>query len=75
MAIATGIALTLTLAVPSRTPATNALLIELDSCPGILASAISANNLVVGGGFSGGGAFYWAPIQGRSTTVASSRRA
>src|SRR6516225_4105888 len=37
-------------ALTSRPQATNALLIELDSRPGTLASAVSANNLVVVGG-------------------------
>ena len=64
IAIITGIVVTLTLTQASRPQATNALLIELDSRPGTLASAVSANNLVVVGGFSGGGGFYWMPARG-----------
>jgi probable HAF family extracellular repeat protein len=59
-----GIGIALTLALPSRPHATSALLIELDPRPGTLASAISANNLVVVGGMSGGGGFYWTPTRG-----------
>jgi probable HAF family extracellular repeat protein len=51
-------------ALTSRPQATNALLIELDSRPGTLASAVSANNLVVVGGLDGGGGFYWMPTRG-----------
>jgi probable HAF family extracellular repeat protein len=59
-----GIGIALALALPSRPHATSALLIELDPRPGTLASAISANNLVVVGGMSGGGGFYWTPTRG-----------
>jgi probable HAF family extracellular repeat protein len=64
IAIITCIGLTLALTVTSRPHATSALLIELDPRPGTLASAISANNLVVVGGMSGGGGFYWTPTSG-----------
>jgi probable HAF family extracellular repeat protein len=38
-------------------------LIELDPRAGALASAVSANNLVVVGGLDGGGGFYWTPMR------------
>ena len=61
LAIITGIGVTLMLALPSRPHAANALLIELER--GTLASAVSANNYVVVGGFDGGGSFYWMPTR------------
>src|SRR5215831_15875253 len=64
IAIITGIGLTLAFTHASRPHAANALLIELDARSGALASAVSANNVVVVGGLDGGGGFYWAPIQG-----------
>src|SRR5215471_10305089 len=64
IAITTGIGAMLTLALASRPHATNALLIELDARSGALASAVSANNVVVVGALDGGGGFYWAPTQG-----------
>lgn len=64
VAMIAGLGVTLTLALASRPQATNALLIELDPRAGALASAVSANNVVVVGGLDGGGGFYWAPTQG-----------
>jgi len=64
LVIITAIGVTLTLAPASRPHAANALLIELDARSGALASAVSANNVVVVGALDGGGGFYWAPTRG-----------
>jgi probable HAF family extracellular repeat protein len=51
-------------ALALRPSAADAILYELDPRAGALPAAVSASNLVVVGGLSGGGGFYWMPTRG-----------